>query len=260
MKRKLLLCLLCSSLLLSGCSLESIMEGEGDPGHVGIVPEEEIEEGIYIMTADGEYLAPNTENQTFSGTVEQADYNRVTWVTGDDKEIPTVYADDTLVYFSLDQIPSYFLIERFTAVGYTFGIYGAQITTDGEVSITSESLLGDSDAATVLSPALSDGVLRLYELNGKRITEEDLSLCGSIKGLEQGEDYTVGVYKGTYFQEAEITADTKVFYSRNVDQTTALVPTKDDYYTITLPEMEKGYYSIDGTGLFYYNPDEVRGD
>lgn len=260
MKKRHLICtaLLLSSFFLCGCSAEDLIEEDRDTARLGVIAEEDVEEGIYIMTADGDYYQPNTANQSFSSVTNEASPNRITWVNDNNKEIPSLYSDDTLVYFSSEEIPAYFSVERFLSVGYTFGIYNASLSTDGEIVFSADSLISGTDADNLFSQAMEGGVMSLISVDGNELSEDDLSRCGSIKGLEKDHVYTIGVYKGTYYEETELTADTRIFYSSLVDQTTGIDKTKDGYAIIRLPELEDGYYSVNGTGLFHYIPDEAR--
>lgn len=262
MQKSKLLCsvavLLCSATLFTGCDgvFETSSSGTG-----GLV-KGDVEDGIYILTADDEKYAPNTDHQNFKDntTVTSADNSRIVYSVNGDNEIPTLYADDKLVMYSSGAIPDSLNIEKFTPTGWTFGIYGLTESTNGGYKITSDNLVEGSNASAQLSSALtnSDSV-SIYSIDKTDLDEKyEFSKADSFKGMEKGEKHTLGVYAGSYYADIDILADTKMWSSQVTSTTAGYKRTKDGYVEILTGNLENGYYSFEGSGLIKVVTDEKR--
>lgn len=239
------------TLVLTGCSgLDSIIEKDAVSSD-GIVTSDEMGNGLYILKADGTYMVPNTANQNFKGEATSASRDRLTWSVDGNKTIPVITAEDKLVYFSTGEIPEYFGVEQFAGGSYTFGLALLTPSTDGGVIVSESGILNGSSAETSLSGSVGRKmVLRIETINGEEIDGDTLSYSGSITGLNKGETYTIGAYIGTRYGETQITADTRVFSSYMTTTTAGYTLTKNGYAEIDISDLEDGFYSVDGQGLF----------
>lgn len=245
------LSLLCGS--LCGCSKEDVIKTKEDKSKA--VKEEQMEDGIYIRTKKGKFYKPNTDNQSFSGVGTQAGSDRVIWNTSGNKAIPTLYKDDELVCFSAQALTEDYVIEKFSPSGYSIGVYGLEKGTDGNINMTSNMMVKDSSLYTAMME--KKGVLQekgsivIAELEGKKVKESDLKRGGILSGLEKDKSYTVGFFKGTYYTELKLKADTRFFVSKETDTIGGYQYTKSGYAIIDTSSLEEGYYSVNGEGLFH---------
>lgn len=236
-------------LSLAGCSKDDIIEKKVDLSKA--VDESDIEDGLYILTAKGKYYKPNTENQTFSDASIQASSNRIIWSVDNKKAIPTLYKDDKLVYFSKSMLEEDFIIEKFKSMGYSIGVFGLSTGTNGEINISSNNLVTSSTLETQLKKTMvSDENITLEEIGGNKINADKLLSGGIIPDLKKNKKYKIGVYKGTYYGETEVKADTKFFVSEKTDYTSGFEKTKSGYFIVNTGNLKNGYYSVNGEGLF----------
>lgn len=256
MKKKRLLVSLCLFALFSsflcGCSKSDIIKTKEDKSKA--VRQEEMDDGIYIRTQKGKFYKPNTDNQSFSGVGTQAGKDRIIWSVSGNKAIPTLYKDDELVCFSKQALTEDYVIEKFSSCGYSIGAYGLEQGTDGNINMAINTMAKDSSLYTAMQE--KKGVLEekgsvvIAEIDGKNVKESDLKRGGILSGLEKDKTYTLGVYKGTYYTEFKLKADTKFFVSKETDTIGGFQNTKSGYAVINTDSLEEGYYSVNGEGLF----------
>lgn len=252
MIKKLLFPLILATLLLSGCG-EIIIDSQKVNDYGKPISKEDLQDGIYIRTANNEYYQANTIGQNYEDTTYAARADRLCWYTGD-KFIPTLYADDQLVYITQESIPSTFLVEEFKDLGYTIGANALEYSNElNGVSAQLEKGLLESDYYKVLSEKVNDEDNLLYvEINNTPITLDNITYAGTFAGLEEGKKYKISLYKGTYYTEVDVVADTRVFASYSTSETLGYTRTKENYVVIELsPNIEQGYYTVDNSGMFY---------
>lgn len=239
----------CLCIGLTGCSLFP----EKEPDKSEPISVENIETGIYIMTADGKFYAPNTEGQSFSNVAISANPTRIVASYEDKKFIPTLYKDDHLVYFTKSAIPEKFAVERFRDVGFTTGLYQLSLGSDGNYSFNEKALVGGSLSQTVTA-AMGDSNynITIVTVNGKPLSEDMITEAGTIANLKKDENVKFGVMRGSYYAEFEAIADEHIYYSSATSYITTYKTTKNGYVVLQFPsDVTEGYISVDNTGLFY---------
>ncbi len=258
------------SLLLVGVLSVGIFTGCGK--------EEEVEQPVYALqalTADqleaGKYYVKNGD--TFyalpSGTHNFEDKNaiikenkvvdttRVIWFGGDDVTIPTLYADDTLVYVT-QTLPDSFTWERYKDNGYTVGVSGLTVSTTGAYSVVMESpnFYPESSMKTAIATSGSEvnDILVVDKVDGFQIGNGNVSDGGTILGLQSGKTYSVDVYNGSkYIPLENIEADTHAFSAFEVYTSSICNYMQANYIQVVVPDnFVSGYYYINGTGFVRY--------
>ena len=242
----LTLCLT-SALVFTGCSGASDTK-ETDPSEP--IPTSELEEeGYYILGSDGNYYRPNTDGQNFTGTVTNADSSRVVVSKNNSKFIPKFYTDDMLVYFSSGTVPDEFYVERFRNTGYTIGLYGLSLGSNGRYSFDKSDIVSGSDLESQIGSLMTEErIATILTVNGRALTEEAVTSAGSLGGLEKGDEVTIEYMIGTYYGSFTTIADEILFYSSATTTINSYRTTKNGYIVLDMPET-KGYMSIEGIGL-----------
>ncbi len=236
---------LCAAMVFTGCS--GAKEKEKDPSDP--IAEEDLGEGYYILGSDGKYYLPNTTGQNFKGTVTSSDASRVIVSKNNSKFIPTFYSDDLLVYFTTQTIPEEFNVERFRNTGYTIGLYGLSLGSNGRYTFDADDIVSGSDCATQIgSLATSGRLVTILSVNGKELTEDMVTAAGSISGFSKGDKVTIEYMIGTYYGDFTTIADEIIFYSSATTTINSYKTTKNGYIVLDMPS-STGYMSVEGIGL-----------
>ena len=214
---------------------------------------ENISEGVYIMTADGEFYKANKKGQTFSDETDTSNPSRLVLSQNDSKYIPTLYSDDKLVYFSQNSIPEKIGIERFEDLGYCPGIFGLDKGSNGTISIQEQNVISGCSAGNELGSYIgSGGIVSVLTINGKNSSAASLNIAGGFSGYKQGDKLKLGLMKGTYYSEVTIDTDLHVYSSAATDCISSYSTTKNGYIVLDLPgSIYQGYVSINNEGLMY---------
>lgn len=198
----------------------------------------------------------NTENFT-SGYVDTIS-PKIQWVkTENEDEIPTLYPDDALVYYSDSTLPMEFEFDRFLDNGYTFGIAGLKIEDNGKCTYDlTSNLLMNSDREGLLTNLNNKGDQKIIvkTIGDKAITAKNLDEYGAVKGLQKGKSYDVVVYKGTIKRTTTYTSDKKMLVydgeQFNIDNYDLL---NNNTAVIHIPDYcPSGYYFVDNVGFIRY--------
>lgn len=236
---------------LSGCSMDSLIEGKektvADP-----IEASNVTEGFYIRTAAGEYYKPTTSCTSYK-KVDGKSYTtegRYVYSISDKKFIPTVYADDSLIFVSSDAVPKALYCEEFEDLGYSIGMVGLSAGSDGNVPVTIKSCLSGSSAETVLQKVGEKKSYSVYAINGTDASKIQFSQIGTINGLEQGEDAALESYVGTFYKKLSVKADTHYFAAKKLSSVKSFSLTKDGYILID-DRPAAGYYDINCEGLIH---------
>lgn len=243
-------------LLLNGCSLkEKIFVTDETPPSIDPIKKEELEDGDFYIKDGTRFFNVFKPQSNFSSGSDRADTERILWNSEeDDTLIPTLYGDEILAYCTTtSDFTKDFTVERFKDIGYSIGIYGL---TKGEKdyydSTISTNAKKTSDLYSVVSNLNSD-VIGFQTIDGKTITNRQVSESGTIKDLEKGKDYEFGLYVGTVYGERKIKADTHIYQSSEIIAISDYRLTQNGYIEITMPEGTKdGFYYIKEVGMFRY--------
>lgn len=233
--------------------------------------EDQLQGGNYYINDGSSFyqVAPGTlysskDDDTAIATEASPD-TRMVMFGKDDEQIPTLYKDSKLIYKSSDfnnpsaegtveSTPTDFYLERFYDEGYSIGVRGLT-NIDGtkfRTTISGVTYYPGSDASLIL-PTESDKELTLDKVNGVPISTDNVTSAGTIKGLTQGQSYTVDAYVGTSPVGGSIIADTHMFTSYELYDIKDYDLSENGYAVITMPDyMWSGYYYINGVGMFRY--------
>lgn len=207
-------------------------------------------------------------NATFDEgeTTDSVNDERVMWYRDDFSKIPTLYAGDSLIYCTDEELTETFNFERFEDFGYSIGLCGLTPTESGRYSVSTDPddcntyPGGDTDILlnfnndTVIIDTLGGKELRVPAVTekGKEIGSP-LTRCKSIKGLKQGISYEAEVYEGTKRSRYTFKADVRILGSMEDEETTDYSFENEKIMNIKIPtSFHSGYYLINGMGLFRY--------
>ena len=254
-KRKLGLLLITVLLLSSVCLTGCIGDKDKDEEEVvtGAISMKDATDGLYIMTSEGELYKANTVGQNFDKETTTAKADRIIVSHENQKYIPKFYKDDKLVYFASTSagIPSSYTVEKFRNGGYTIGVYNLQQASSGYYTFKQENLLQDSDLKSKLSETIGDDIISLVSIDDEKLKDSDLNKAGCVDDMDEDQEVTLGLMKGTKYFELNTIADSVVYYSVSTHSIGTYKTTKNGYIEIELPEeIKSGYVSINNTGLF----------
>lgn len=188
--------------------------------------------------------------------------------------IPTMYADDELIYKTSQTISGDIEWERFADGGYTFPVRGLKLNSFNKATFKNYyfNIPEESETAKVIKPAQGglteetdeDGkdLLREFTLNaidGTAVTAEMLTDYGTVKDpkflFEKGYDdeFTLDFYKGTKLMQVKTKANWRIFYNFEDYWTNEFEYSDNGYLIIKIGKAFKtGYYKTGTSGLFRY--------
>jgi len=224
---------------------------------------EQLEAGkYYVKNGDTFYVLPTgTHNFNDKNLIvrdnRNVDQRRVIWFGPDDITIPTLYADDTLVYVT-QNLPDSFVWERYKDDGYTIGLTGLTINATGSYSVVMDGnnfYPNSSMKNAVASSGASVGdSLVLDAIDKLKVSNGNVSECGSILGLQANRTYSIDMYDGSkYLPMENIVADTHIFGAYEVYTSSICNYMQANYIQVVVPDnFISGYYFINGTGFVRY--------
>ena len=256
--KKILAALLASTLLLTGCFGQNTDKTTEEENIYGPVTAENLQNNMfYVKSGDSFYslYMGKTTIGNDSLIAKEVDSSRIISFTEDEVNIPTLYKDDSLIYYTTNQVPT-FTWERFKDQGYSVGMYNLQPTESGNVQfeVGTSMTNANSDAYAGLSQIeLGESVIIVDQVAGKSISSDDLSDCGSITGLKADEQANIDIYVGTQHYTIESTVDTRILSSMELYETTEYNLLPEGYASIVVPDyFLSGYYLINGVGVVRY--------
>lgn len=219
--------------------------------------ENELENGLYYVK-DGTSFAPvyNPETKTFKNASKKIDQSRIVWFNNDEFMLPEHYLGEIVAYKSTDANLINVVLERFEDMGYSFGIYGGKIESDGyyHMNIKDNTIEG-SEAQKLFLNTYSDQI-RIVTIGGVPAKDAIDEGSGIIGPLKKDMAYTIEFYSGTQYYRANFTADTHFMrpfelYSYNSDY---ISDTTHGYMCFNTPQnLKSGYYYLNGAGFFKYH-------
>lgn len=253
-KTRLIASILAMAIFLCSCGAKPIFKKEGEDYELKGLTDEKLEEDQYYVKDNTTfYLAHDIEGNKL-GNNKTTDIKRVAWTMQDESLVPTMYSDGLIAYKSRSAAVSNINIERFKDIGYSIGLYNAEVDMDGYIKFKySSSVVKDSDLYTQLEEYKSYD-LRIVTINGEFV-KDNLDLSGCIEGLEHDKTYTIEFYAGTQFLSIDVKADVKFYTSYEMYYVDSSADTTNGYVAIEMPDDAKsGYYYVNGKGFFrYYN-------
>ncbi len=221
----------------------------------------------YVVTPDNVYYplykdyVLNDENAPEDSTTP----DRQLYATYDtENEIPTLYSDCNIIYYSKTGILDYIQWERFYDLGYTIGLYNIEKMQSGRYYI---DLAEDDNNKYILE---NTELTQLYDLGKTSILLDriggitvDKSVISQrlIKATNKGETYDLEVYNGTQFATYQVTANVHAFRDYELYRSVEYETLQDYFFRVDVPKYFKsGYYMInvdkEDYGIFRY----VAGD
>ncbi len=247
--------------VLSGCGKKQAAPEE-PVYELKALTADELESGkYYVKNGETFYELPagtrNFDEKQAVAKMNQNDPYRVVWFGPDDVTIPTLYADDTLVYVA-SQLPDSFTWERYKDNGYSVGVTNLKINNTGSytVAMSGINFYPGSTLKNAIAEcgATSGDMLVFNAIDGMKIGSGNISSNGSILGLMSNASYKVDVYDGsTYIPLENIVADTHVFGSFEVYTSSIANYMQANYVQVVVPDnFISGYYLINGVGFVKY--------
>lgn len=259
--KKMTLGVLCSlSLILAGCSSATPFANR-DGSILTYDKVENLEDGYYVVKANGKVNPLLSEGVQGNETT-----NAIVWFTDFDKLIPVYDQGDRLIIVESDGFennkPVNFVKLRDS--GWTIGAtFNMNLTrnTEGKVKNNiqfSGNFSPYSQAGAAVNAVMgSNSSAYLLDINGQDFTSNMLSSNGILQGLTKDAMYQFRYYVGTKYQFINMKADTHVFEGERLFTSSEFIEEKSNYFTVPIPEgLEKGYYIVNGFGMFYYNAGE----
>lgn len=279
MKRKTLavmLPLICGAmLLLCSCGgtdkTSTITDEEGN--QLALTLDEITDDGFYVLDKEAATFSPVMGEYDGSGKStlslgSDTDEERYIWFGSKNADlmsvIPKVDGKNTfLVLLQRDEssMPPEYYVEKYKPEGYTLGVSFTFGETGDTLYINSQEICETSMAKdTIKETSSASSLLKVHKINNSEklpVKNVDISL-NKLLGLEKNKKYQLGYFEGTEYEDVELIADTALFRSKgSVFLNDPLDYTEYDFAYITLPEnLTKGYYDINGAGLFRYVPQE----
>lgn len=262
MKKYKILAILSTLCLVSlvGCGLQKKEVEETPTYYLKAYSSSELVKGNYYVKSGEEYyllsagtLCPEDGGSNIASSVNK---DRVLWYAADDVEIPTLYEEDELIYVTDGSVPQNYIWERYKDLGYSVGIKNLQSSNSGKYSmiINNTDIQPISDASIKLQEIEKDTNVIIDKIGGTNINETNISDCGTILGLTQGSLYSLDTYIGTTFKNYDLLADTRIFNSFEIYQSSTYDFSQNGYAIIKLPDnLISGYYYLNGKGLFKYS-------
>ena len=262
MKGRVIAACLAASICLSACGnpLSGLKKEEKEQDSYELTPinAENLQENMfYVKNGDDFYPIHMGETNVNEENLiaKEANPDRIVSFTKDDSLIPTMYKDDTMIYYTKQSVPG-FTWERFSDKGYTIGLYNLKVAESGKIQFVigeSKTDHGSASYAGLSQLELGDSVIIIDKIAGQSITADRLTECGSVSGLKPDEMANIDLYIGTQHHVIESMVDTHVLSSMELYQTNEYNLLPEGYASVKIPEyFLSGYYLLNGIGVVRY--------
>ena len=139
MKGRVIAACLAASICLSACGnpLSGLKKEEKEQDSYELTPinAENLQENMfYVKNGDDFYPIHMGETNVNEENLiaKEANPDRIVSFTKDDSLIPTMYKNDTMIYYTKQSVPG-FTWERFSDKGYTIGLYNLKVAEYGKI-------------------------------------------------------------------------------------------------------------------------------
>lgn len=240
------------SLSLMGCTKRQIFIKETDPNQVAVLTQDELVlDNIYAKQGSYFYDLYNPI-ATSSNQASTVSSQRLIFYPKLDS-FPKMYKDDFLVVASNTEITEPITIERYEDLGYSVGLYGGYVDSDGYLCFSvRDGMVEGSNIQLALENVTSD-YIRICQINDEDVSANNLIAGGVIKGFEYGGQYKITYYAGTYKNSVTCYADTGIMRSYEIMETKAPEETDNTYTKFELPDdLKSGYYKCGSFGVMAY--------
>lgn len=253
--------------LLPACGADkatSLTDEDGNRLQLSL--DEITEDGFYVLDKQEQLFSPVMGAYSASGDIaaEDPQEKRYIWFGSKNADlmsvIPKVDGEKTFLVLLQEEeseMPDEYYVEKLRFKGYTLGVSFTFADTGDTLFIDSLNLCDSSMAKDVITQS-EGSLLKVHKINGS----EKLPLGNvdenteKLLGLEKEKKYQLGYFDGTRYVDAELIADTALFFSKGtIAPNDPLRYTEYGFAYITLPEnLAEGYYDINGAGLFRFSP------
>lgn len=270
--RKLWLIFLAVAFLVTGCTAtptqEEVATNDMQTSSLGIHTNEKnwmdrlSDNMFYVIHNDTYYpvytylenAAAEEDNEYGVNLDYQVETEKMLFYTTDnEKNIPTLYPGDKLVYYSHNHLLSYITWERYYDMGYTIGVTNLLSDIGGRCYINKEdtddnyTVLPDSELYALEKETASN--ILFDKIGGMQVTP-DMIENGIITGTKKDTVYDVDVYTGTYYQYYSVTANYHALHAFELYASIDYQTMQDFIYEVTIPDyLLTGYYNLNSIGL-----------
>ena len=194
--------------------------------------------------------------------------DRTLYFNDDWDKVPTLYAGDSLIYYTSKNLDENFIIERFEDFEYSIGLSNLSRLDSGRYSFLADKESDAYDKNPYINP--SSDANKLFELaqeqedqeetqviidniGGAHLRSGNISRGGVIIGLEKDKYYSTDVYCGSKLKNYLLKADTRMLTSMEVYTVTNYSFLRSKVLKLNLPKyFNSGYYMVNGQGIFRY--------
>lgn len=256
LKKILLATMILGAVSLSGCKNVDIWE-KPISTEAEYIDLDKLALNTYYVKNGTKFSKVYMPSSSFSGIARYVDQSRVIWMFDNQPFIPEHYKGEIIAYSSksVDDLDG-ITLERFKDMGYSLGIYGGKVESDGYYHMDSKyNTCLNSNAAEMFSKVKSNEI-RIVSLGGISIDKLIDQGSGIIKNLKEGQEYTMEFYAGTFFYRVNFIADTQFLksmelYTYGADK---IYDTLNGYMAFDTPtSLKSGYYLVNNDGLFLYH-------
>lgn len=260
-----------SMALLTGCSFDpttlpivgSMIAVKDVNNTLKPTPKSEVvTDQFYVRTKNEEYYKtyfPTEDNTSVKGDSLWFDEDNQAAFNDDDSLIPTLYADDELIYYSENVVPETYTIHRYKDDGWSIGLRDLKVSETGRIQYKkgTSAAIATSTIASSLANAKGGGgedtVLTFESFNKTPIKESNLSKIGTITGLDKKKEYNVDLYVGSIYNKIVMNADTHFLNAWEEYSCNDYTLSNKNVAKINLPhDLQNGYYLINNKAFFKY--------
>ena len=244
--------MLCLTMImgLTGCDIQ-IFEDKDAKGKAKEYKKEDLLRNVYYIKEGTCFYEAYKCDTSSNGS--DLDNTKCCWLTDDEAMVPTYYEDGLIARTTADKIEDESVVmERYEDCGYSIGMHGAKFENGYITFQKSNAVIKKTSLEENLKDANSSNIM-IESINGVSVSENMLNEAGIITGLEQGNDYIIAYYAGSFYGEMTITADVHFFQCFEAYKLDEFNMTKNGYISLNVPkDLKTGYYRLDGEGFFRY--------
>lgn len=213
-----------------------------------------------LYQAETNFMEQRTEAKGFES-------DRIFWVNYnlDEGLIPTMYQGDRLIYKSSTYIPTKYALEKFFDDGYTVGVCGLYQDLSGNYRYVSKENDGKGYTMSTSNAIGFDGLtadsIYFVAIGEERVSPLNISLSGTITGLDLMESYDCDIRTGTEKVSANLLCNVHYFSSAETYLFGSFSFVTDIIAKLNVPSyVTTGYYSLGSGGVFRYVADPLVSD
>lgn len=269
-QKQIAVILLGISTILSGCSMRKTETNEiedlTDNGSINYETatdginstsrdfEEQLVSGTYYVVHGDMYYPLYAYEDNYSGKEPKKTVDperQIYYTTENEINIPTLFAEDKLIYYSTDTLLDYMTWERYYDLGYTIGVHNIQEMLNGRMYLDldedEDCIIQDSELYDIYNLGVKQ--VLLDKIGNVQITS-DLITDNLINSVQKSKIYDLEVYTGTKFKHYQTSANIHAFKAYELFASTEYTTLQDEFYEITIPDyFVTGYYYLDNLGL-----------